>query len=116
MKLYIPVGSTQISYRGMTIDADADGAVSVPIESKDELISVGCTEHPVKPISKDQKFAQTKTKEKVRSDLVDAETVRDKARDALFAVEGRGDANAVKSARATLEAAEYAVNEAGGKA
>lgn len=115
MKLYVPAGSTQISYRGMNIDADADGSISVPAESKDELMSVGCTESPVKPASKDQKAAQTKSNDKVQNDLVEAETARNKARDALFAVEGRGDTEAVDAALATLDAAESAVNEAGEK-
>ena len=113
MKLYPPAGSTQVSVRGVTIYVDADGAVNVPNEVMDDMISCGCTIDKPVVMTQAQKANQTKAQLKAQKSYDDAVLTRDGARQALFQLEGRGDVTATANAAAALATAETAVTELG---
>lgn len=116
MKVYIPQGTTEVSVRGMTMKAEADGSIEVPHEVAQELASVGCSFAPhAKPLTKDQQTAADKAKASARASYDKAVVARDAARTSLFETEGRGDNTATKEAKAKLDQAEAIVAELGAK-
>ena len=115
MKLYLPTGSTQISVRGMVINADSNGCVDVDPQVAADLISCGCTaDAPPAPMTAQQLGVQAKAKLAAQKAYDKALVARDEAREALFATEGRGDNAATAKAKAALDTAEADVLTAQG--
>lgn len=110
MKLYLPAGSTQASCRGMTLTADADGAIDVNLDVLQDLLDCGCTTTtPAAPLTPKQQKVADKIQAAAQSDYDTSVKMRDDARAELFSLEGRGDVEAVKDAGAALESAEILV-------
>lgn len=105
MKVYAPVGTTAISFRGISTRVEADGSVDVDVDVFEELKAFGFAASPIIAAAPVQLARAAKAK-KARGEAI---TAAHAAHAVLLDREGRGDTQEFRDAVVAVEQADALV-------